>query len=363
MTQPQLVPSCCFLTPLPYRTARSLFLAVLFSLVSVHQVKAQEQDGHVLSFIEENDLLYNPFGEHQDRHYTQGFKLIYLEPGAAPSWWARATQLSRLERWLPNVGIEPHGTNFGLLFGQNIYTPQNKSATNHVTDDRPYAAWMYMGLAIQRRGVTVFDIPVLESFELDLGVIGPEAQGGRSQNALHQARKLQTFDGWGTELRTEPAFVFKYGRAWKLAFNEESGHYFDVIPDIGVDLGTVRVAGNIGGTARLGFNLPDDFGVQTIDSAIVLANGKSHGPIGFYIFGQAEGRAIARNLFLDGNTYRSSFHVTKKPLVADLVYGAALTFGQHFEMSWTRVERTEEFDGQRGNDRFGSIMAKVKWGF
>jgi lipid A 3-O-deacylase len=329
----------------------------------MHPLQAQEQDGHVLSFIEENDLLHNPFGKHQDRHYTQGFKLIYLEPGASPSWWVRGSQLARLERALPNVWMDTRGTNFGLVFGQNIYTPENQKATNNVTDDRPYAGWMYIGMAIQRRGATAFDIPVVESFELDLGVIGPEAQGGRSQNAAHQARKLKTFDGWGTELRTEPAFVFKYGRAWKLAFNEESGHYFDLIPDMGVDLGTVRVSANIGATARLGFNLPDDFGVQTIDSAIVLANGKSRGPVGFYIFGQVEGRAIARNAFLDGNLYLNSHHVSKEPFVADLIYGAALTLGQHVELSWTRVERTKEFKGQHGHDRFGSFMAKLKWGF
>lgn len=356
--------------PFPFPSAPSwrgtialLFLAAWFGFPLAPPLRAQEQDGHVLSFIEENDLLYNPFGKHQDRHYTQGFKLIYLEPGASPSWWARGTQLARFERWLPNVWMEPRGTNFGLLFGQNIYTPQDQTATNHVTSDRPYAAWMYLGFAIQRRGVTAFDIPVLESFGLDLGIIGPEAQGGRSQNALHQARKLKTFDGWGTELRTEPAFVFKYGRAWKLAFNEASGRYFDVIPDLGVDLGTVRVAGNAGATARLGFNLPDDFGIQTIDSAIVLANGRSRGPVGFYVFGQAEGRAIAHNAFLDGNVFRDSYSVERKPFVVDLVYGAVLTFGRHIELSWTRVQRSEEFEGQRGHDRFGSIMAKGKWSF
>src|SRR5437868_2052367 len=138
MTHPLLRPLQFFHTRFRHRT---VVFAALFTFALTPSLKAQQQDGHVLSFIEENDLLYNPFGKHQDRHYTQGFKLIYLEPGAAPSWWARATQLSRLERWLPNVGMDPRGTNFGFLFGQNIYTPQDKSATNHVIEDRPYAAW------------------------------------------------------------------------------------------------------------------------------------------------------------------------------------------------------------------------------
>ena len=69
------------------RMSALLGLAACFSFAGAQPLKAQEQDGHVLSFIEENDLYYNPFGEHQDRHYTQGFKLIYLEPGVTPSWW------------------------------------------------------------------------------------------------------------------------------------------------------------------------------------------------------------------------------------------------------------------------------------
>lgn len=341
-----------------------LVLALALTLVlRPGHAQAQPQDGYVLSFIEENDLLYNPFGDHQDRHYTQGLKLIYLEPGASPSWWARGTQLARVERWLPKVWLEPRGTNFGLLFGQSIFTPEDQTSTNLVTEDRPYAAWLYFGLGIQRRGIVGPGIPVLESFELNLGIVGPEAQGGSSQDALHQARQLQTFDGWGTELRTEPAFVFKYGRAWKLACNEASGRYFDFIPHLGTDLGTLRVAGNAGATARLGFNLPDDFGIQLIDSTIVLASGRNRGPVGFHVFGQAEGRAVARNVFLDGNLYQDSHSVPKRPFVTDLIYGAALNLGRHCDLSWTRVIRSEEFEGQHGNDRFGSIMGRIKWAF
>ena len=326
-------------------------------------MEAEEKGPHVFSAIEENDYLNKPWEKHQDRHYTQGLKFIYLDGSEAAPWWARGLGLSKLNEKLPSLWMETKTANYGLLFGQNIYTPENNTVTNLITSDRPYAGWMYLGAGFQRQGVVAGHIPVLESFELDLGVVGPEAQGGRSQNEVHQLEKIPSFGGWGNQIKTEPGFVFKYGRAWKLAFNEESSPYFDVIPSIGANLGTIMVSGNMGVTTRLGFNLPNDFGVQMIDSPILLSNGKHTGPIGFYIFGQVEGRAVARNIFLDGNTYKSSFHVEKKPLVGDLIYGAVLTAGKHFEASWTFVTRTSEFDGQRGNDRFGSIAAKLKWGF
>jgi hypothetical protein len=52
--------------------------AVLLSCIP--SASAEDRDPHVLASIWENDLLFNPApGEHQDRHYTQGLKVIYLD--------------------------------------------------------------------------------------------------------------------------------------------------------------------------------------------------------------------------------------------------------------------------------------------
>lgn len=345
------------------KTFALLFSTALCGFNFVPTLSAQEKGPHTFSVIEENDYLNKPWRSHQDRHYTQGLKFIYLNGNEAAPWWSKGTGLTTLKEKLPSLWMETTSADYGLLFGQNIYTPENNLTTSLITGDRPYAGWMYIGAALQRQGTVGGTIPVLENFELNLGVVGPEAQGGRAQNEVHQIEKIPTFGGWGNQIKTEPAFVFKYGRAWKLSFNEESGHYFDVIPNVGANLGTVMVSGNVGTTVRLGINLPNDFGVQTIDSPLLLSNGKNYGPIGFYLFGQLEGRAVGRNLFLDGNTYKDSFHVEKKPLVGDLIYGATLTICQHFEASYTMITRTSEFDGQKGSDKFGSITAKIKWGF
>ena len=232
-------------------------------------LSAEEQVPHVFSAILENDFLYNPApGSHQDRHYTQGLKLIYLDRGEPAPWWAKGLLLKKVNDWLPNVWMDTKTENYGLILGQNMYTPEDDRAVGAITGDRPYAAWLYLGLAIQRRGETAGHIPVLESFELDLGVIGPEAQGQFAQDTWHHWRHIPTFEGWKNQLNTEPAFGLKYGRAWRIAISEKSSHYFDVIPNIGADLGTVRVSGNLGVTTRVGWNLPNDFGVQTIDSPL-----------------------------------------------------------------------------------------------
>ncbi len=325
---------------------------------------AQAQEARVFTGILENDLLYNPApGKHQDRHYTQGLKMVFLDR-AEPLWrWADRLGLDSLASHLPSLWLDPTGTNYALTFGQNIYTPENNRSTNLVAADRPYAGWLYVGAAVQRRGTNSWNWPILENFELNLGVIGPEAQGEWAQNTVHQFRRLPTFEGWDNQLRTEPAFLFKYGRAWKWTPTAETGRFFDVLPHGGIHLGSVMTSVELGLTARIGLNLPDDFAIQGIDSPLLVSPGANPRRIGFYLFGRVEGRAVARNAFLDGNLYQASHHVPKEPLVADLSCGTAVTLGRHCELGWTFVTRTAEFRAQKGFDQFGSLTARWSWDY
>ena len=63
---------------------------------------------------------------------------------------------------------------------------------------------------------------------------------------------------------------------------------------------------------------------------------------------------MARNLFLDGNTFRHSHEVDRKPLVADLNLGLAFAW-KKARLTFSRVFRSREFDGQNGADDYGSI--------
>jgi len=76
--------------------------------------------------------------------------------------------------------------------------------------------------------------------------------------------------------------------------------------------------------------------------------------IGFHGFAAVDGRAIARNLLLDGNTFRDSHSVDKEPFVADVMGGAALII-HRFKITYTYVYRTREFKTQKGEQHFGSI--------
>ena len=347
-----------------WRATLAILYCGMASVMLVPSGSAQDdRQGPIFAATEENDIFSNPFtADHTDRHYTQGLKFTYLGGDDDLPRWAVKTS-----DHLPLFGIDRSAQNLGYVFGQNMYTPQNLLTNGLIKTDRPYAGWLYGGVYLQRRGTTdTAGIPVQEDFEVDLGVTGHASLAGTMQSSFHGIfDRTQIPKGWNNQVPAEPGLLLKYARLWRLSLNHQSAHYFDLIPHVGVDLGNIQISGNMGGTARLGVNLPDDFGVQIIDSAASADGGiTSRSPLfTLYAFGGADGRAVGHNLFLDGSTFRGGPSVERIPWVADLSWGVALGLFRHLEVSYTRVVRTREFVRQHDPDVFGSLEAKAMFWF
>jgi hypothetical protein len=72
------------------------------------------------------------------------------------------------------------------------------------------------------------------------------------------------------------------------------------------------------------------------------------------LFTRVEGRAVAHNIFLDGNTFGSSASVDRRVLVADVSVGASVNYG-NTKLTYALVYRTKEFYGQDEGQLFGSV--------
>ncbi len=74
-----------------------------------------------------------------------------------------------------------------------------------------------------------------------------------------------------------------------------------------------------------------------------------------------QGRVVARNIFLDGNTFADSRSVDKEPVVADLLLGIELFTVEGFVsvFRWS-LERRNSVN-KEGMDNFGSINAKYSF--
>ena len=342
--------------------------AIIFGLLgylfgSLTAAPAAEPDTHpvvnpqgaILELTEDNDWFTGT-----DRHYTQGARILYLSPdNGMPG------RLLGIAQSLPSVGFRLDTCRWGLEVGQNMYTPTDIAQTALITNDWPYAGWSYIGAVLQRRGQSCDErIPVLENIQLQLGMVGPAALAGQIQNWFHNINHFPLADGWANQLPNEPTLALKYERAWRLASSTPYAWDVDCIPHVGASLGNVETSARAGTMARVGWHLPDDFGVEPIDSLGIPAGGWSVGanqhPWGFYLFAAAEGRAVAYNIFLDGDMFRQSPHVERNPYVAELYGGVAIRLDR-VEMAFTVFYLTREFVDQASPDAYGSVSAKLEF--
>ncbi|HTS18881.1 MAG TPA: lipid A deacylase LpxR family protein [Verrucomicrobiae bacterium] len=333
------------------------------AIMAIRSLAVEVGQGPIFALTEENDLFGTLLaGNNTDRHYTQGLKLTYRgADNDLPQWAGHASE------GLPRVALDLEAQNLGYVFGQNIYTPEDLHTNGLIRTDRPYGGWLYVGMYLQRRGLTGADgIPVMEDFEIDAGVTGPPSLAETAQKNFHEWFITNDIPrGWDNQIKTEPGLLLKYERLWRLSPNDQTARYVDVIPHAGVKVGNIEISGDLGTILRAGWNLPDDFGVPIIDSASSDGGGitPNSPPFAWYLFAGVDGRAVGQNIFLDGNTLRNSASVDRVPWVADFSSGFAVRLFRHFQLAFTRVVRTHEFVGQQHDDIFGSFDAKAMFRF
>jgi lipid A 3-O-deacylase len=307
----------------------------------------------VWNFIIENDSIQSS----SDRHYTHGTRLSYLCPKsdneAAPCGWAGALAKGFMAH--PLLDFE---------LGQSLFTPTNIHAADPDRRDRPYGAWLYVGATLidEKAGSG------LDRLGLQLGIVGPDAQGEPIQNNWHQFIGARTAVGWGHQIADEPGLVLSGERKWRLQVALGDGFAADFIPEAGLTLGNVFTYGAVGGMARFGRNIGFDYGPARIEPALSGTDYfnpdyvEAGAPVGWYLFIGNEDRLVGRNIFLDGNTFRSSRHVPRNLFVADLETGAALVYSNWLRLAYTFTARTDEFRRQSlGPDQFSAVTFSARF--
>jgi lipid A 3-O-deacylase len=317
---------------------------------------AVADDTHRITGLEENDSI----AFDSDKYYTQGLEFIYLGPdvGADSGWIG---PFDTLADWGPfdTSGAGDVSRRYEIMLGQSIFTPKDTAREDPDPDDRPYAAWFYGGVGL----IQDTDRRRLDHLELLVGVVGPAAFGKTTQNDWHQYIGITESRGWDEQLENEPGLMLSYERKWRLYAPIGGGFGFDAIPELGVTVGNVMTYAETGGMLRFGRNLEADYGPARIRPALsgtTYFNGDYlDGPFGFYVFVGTQGRAVARNVFLDGNTFEDSNEVDSKTLVGDLSGGLSLFWGSDVKLDASVTYRTEEFDGQDDPAKTANINLTV----
>jgi len=293
-----------------------------------------------------------------DRHFTHGTRFSALSPdGIVPDFIEDAAKA------LP---LFPEDGNLRVTYslGQEMFTPERIEERELIEDDRPYAGWTYLGV-----GLVSENGDQLDNLELNVGMIGPASQADNTQIEYHKLINVQVPEGWENQLKNEPGVVLYYERKWRNLWGVTLSDLpvldelaLDLTPHLGGALGNVYTYGAGGVTLRLGEDLPDDYGPPRLRPALPGSDYfRPDDWFGWYFFAGVEGRAVLRNIFLDGNTFQDSHSVDKYPLVADLQAGLAIMLGERVRIAYTHLWRSKEFREQDAPDQFGTLSLSVRF--
>lgn len=295
------------------------------------------------TFTWENDN----YGDGSDQNYTNGVRLTWFDYGAPPPRFAHI-----LDRYVPTFEVN-ETTSVYYSIGQNLYTPEDITARNPDQKDRPYAAFLYVST-----GLTSLTDDHVDDLEATVGIVGPWALGEQTQKAVHNVLNATDPKGWDHQLENEPGLILSWQRQWPGAFAADiDGFSFRAAPHAGVTLGNVYTYGSGGITFQF---TPSQYKWQSTPLRVrpaIPGNGFFAVPedrFAWSLFAGVEGRAVGRNIFLDGNTFRDSPSVDKKYFVADANAGISFTYGKA-QLSYTLNWRSREFEGQDEPSLFGAV--------
>jgi lipid A 3-O-deacylase len=340
----------------------ALFASLLLAPVRAPAADCPARQDHSIAkgqwFVHwENDLLTRIAS---DEYFTDGIRLGYAwKPGcerrwvARPAEWLEGTRFGRSLK-LGDPAAYTRSSTFSIA--QSIYTPSDITRADYLPDDHPYGGYLYGMLRYDYTTplhAELSDTPwvsqVQKSFELQAGVVGPAAGGAEVQKWVHEIFDDKDPKGWQYQLHDEAALEGLF--QWQKRYARASGQ-FDVVPALGAAAGNVQIYGSAGVTMRFGQNI-SGFPSRPAEAARVQGaadedQGTCFGMHFFsecYLFVGGEVRYMARNIFLDGNTFRDSPRVNRKSMVIDYVAGLRLRIPRWgWTFSYIGVRRTSEFE-------------------
>lgn len=286
-----------------------------------------------------------------DSQYTSGLALRYASE-LGDVRWVDVTAKA-LFFWMT-----PGRSRAGVTAGHAIYTPTEVWRADPDTADRPYAGQLWAEGSLwgerQHAGRAGLDDRSLTRLGFSLGVVGPASGARALQTAWHHMLAVEVPNGWDHQLKNELTVMLtgEYLRRFNRQIAPELE--VDLMPKAHVSLGNLLTQASLSVLVRIGSHLLGDWGPSQPFFALI---GSGTG-FGWYVFAGVEGRAVAHDLLLDGNTFRESRRVAKHTFTGDFVCGAALTYWR-VRVAYTNVLRSAQVKSRVMPHDFGSLSVTL----
>ena len=326
------------------------------------------RDGN-LTFYLDNDLFTGT-----DRNYTNGVRASWI------SGERKVSDIGSVQRFLRRLSgdrdsfelvkrmtgfedLDEVRYNFGFSLTQLMFTPVNDKFPGQPPGERPYAGWTGVGFSLH-----AMDDRVLNSVQLSLGVVGPDALGEEAQDFVHDVIGVGKFNGWDSQVPNELTIGLHFGQKRRLDLHrkewEEGSFRVDGVADWSVALGNFRTGVEAGLFFRAGHNLPADVSdprlSETAYSHRYFRNSiEAEGRFSAYVLFGTRGKVVAHDASMDGPLF-SDFDtgVDKEVLVGEVFAGFGVRW-RAVELSYVHTFQTNNFEGQSGGQQFGSMALRV----
>jgi hypothetical protein len=239
-----------------------------------------------------------------DEEYSSGVH-ITLDGGDAP-FWARHFLSGRTACAYAMQSCRTSG----VELGQDIYTAE-RTSDNPIAPpgSRPSAGWLYL-----RQAARALSADRSGELSLTLGVTGKPSLGEWTQTLVHRiAPTLNRPIDWSNQIGFEPGLIVRYDERRRFSLTGDFPFGVEWIPRIGASAGNVSTEGDVGFQTRIGWQLAHPWLPTRPRFSVALLAGASE-------------QAVARNLFLDGNTFSASAHVGHEPFVTSGELGIELRY-------------------------------------
>jgi hypothetical protein len=269
----------------------------------------------------ENDVIAGT-----DKYYTHGTRITHSHPFKSNLF----PDKEATRRW---------------VIGQHMYTPTDISVEELQVGDRPYAGWLYGATS-----VSVADEDSMDFLEMTIGVTGSWSGGEDVQKWFHKTVDSEKPMGWDNQvderIGVNVTYMKKY--RWK-------SKYSDAILKGDVTAGNIYCHAGVGFVYRVGYNVPDDFGLVRMEPS-------SRGLNDFGIYGifEASERFVGYNYFLEGNDIEETYDIHADWAVYDFGVGCGVYY-KDVSLIYMYSVRSPEFKEQTDYVRFGTIA--LSWGY